>query len=228
MVRTLELRLAAILLLLWLPALDASAQLDVEAGRRSYEICAGCHGFVAEGSRLVHAPRLAGLEDWYLERQLRNFARGIRGSAEGDVHGARMAPMALAAVRSDRTLDDLVAYIGTLPDGRSASRRASGPTGAAGTTLAPAGDAGRGRSLYAACAACHGPDAEGNEATASPGLAHLDDWYVVEQLRLFAEGLRGASPNDVYGAQMRAMASTVADEQSRLDIAAYLATLSAQ
>ncbi len=214
-------RLAAALVVLWLPAPYALAQVDVDAGRRSYEICAGCHGFLGEGSALVHAPRLAGLESWYLDRQLRNFARGIRGGAEGDEHGAHMAPMALA-VTSDRAREDLLAYIDTLP-ARSAAPRARA-AGAAATAI-PAGNFERGRGLYATCAACHGQNAEGNEAISSPGLAILDDWYVVEQLRLFADGLRGTHPDDTYGAQMRAFAATFADEQSRQDIAAYLVTL---
>jgi cytochrome c oxidase subunit 2 len=75
------------------------------------------------------------------------------------------------------------------------------------------------------CAACHGLAAEGNEATSAPALAGLDDWYVVEQLRLYAEGLRGAQAGDVYGQQMRALASTFPDDEARRDLAAYIASL---
>ena len=43
-------RLAVILALTFLPALSpAVAQPDLDAGRRSYEVCAGCHGFEGEG-----------------------------------------------------------------------------------------------------------------------------------------------------------------------------------
>jgi cytochrome c oxidase subunit 2 len=186
------------------------AQVDPESGRRGYEVCAGCHGFVGEGNVLVDAPRLAGLESWYLERQMRNFMSGVRGTSIEDPHGRRMATMA-AAVRGNRQIDDLVAYIGLLP-------------------VAPApptveGNLEEGRRRYAVCAACHGLGGTGNEALSSPGLAGLDDWYVMRQLELYAAGLRGAHADDPYGQQMRALAAVFPDEQTRRDLAAYLASL---
>jgi cytochrome c oxidase subunit 2 len=75
------------------------------------------------------------------------------------------------------------------------------------------------------CAACHGLDGTGNEALSSPGLAGLDDWYVMRQLELYAAGLRGAHADDPYGQQMRALAAVFPDEQTRRDLAAYLASL---
>jgi len=193
----------------WLPS-AVTAQVSVDAGRRGYEVCAGCHGFLAEGNELVGAPRLAGLPSWYLERQMRNFAAGLRGG-EGDDHGLRMAPMARAA-RGERQLPDLLAYLATLP----------------GKPLPPTvrGDEAEGGRRYAVCAACHGQNGEGNEALGAPGLATLDDWYLVRQLRLYASGLRGSGRDDAFGQQMRAVAGTVNDEQARRDVAAYARSLS--
>jgi cytochrome c oxidase subunit 2 len=122
-----------------------------------------------------------------------------------------MAVMA-EAVKSDRALEDLVAYIQSLP----ASSLSESVT---------AGDAERGRGLYAVCAACHGADGRCNEALSAPGLVGLDDWYLVRQLRLFAEGLRGTSNSDTYGQQMRALAGSFTEEQTRLDLAAYIRRL---
>ena len=193
----------------WLPS-AVTAQVSVEAGRRSYEVCAGCHGFLAEGNELVGAPRLAGLPSWYVERQMRNFAAGLRGR-EGDDHGLRMAPMARAA-RGERQLPDLLAYLATLP----------------GKPMPPTlgGDAAEGGRRYAVCAACHGQNGEGNEALGAPGLATLDDWYFVRQLGLYARGLRGFDRDDAFGQQMRAIAGTVNDEQAQRDVAAYARSLS--
>jgi cytochrome c oxidase subunit 2 len=188
----------------------AVAQPNLDAGRRAYEVCAGCHGFVAEGNALVHAPLLAGLETWYLARQMQYFADGIRGAASGSVHGQRMATMA-RSVKNDRELDDLLAYIATLPARRPIAT--------------VAGDTDRGQQQYATCAACHGLQGQGNEALSAPALAGLDDWYLAEQLRLYADGLRGTHPADAYGQQMRALSATFADEQTRVDIAAYISTL---
>jgi cytochrome c oxidase subunit 2 len=187
------------------------AQIDLKSGERLYQICAGCHGFAGEGSKPVNAPRLSGIEPWYLERQMRYFQTGVRGQVQGDQHGMRMATMA-AAVRGDRALADLLAYVQQLP------RPTPAPT--------VAGDVERGRSLYAICGACHGADGSGNVAQSAPGLVLLDDWYFVEQLRLYAEGLRGTHSQDSYGRQMAALAATFNDAQSRTDLAAYVATLS--
>jgi cytochrome c oxidase subunit 2 len=192
------------------PLGTAWAQTDLVAGERLYEVCAGCHGFSGEGNALVNAPKLAGLETWYLTGQIHNFGAEIRGSADGDVHGQRMAAMA-KALKTEREVADVVAYIATLP-------MASSPA-----TID--GDADTGRAEFATCAACHGEDGSGNATVASPGIAGLDDWYLVEQLRLFADGLRGAHPEDTGGQQMRAIAASFADEQTRRDLAAFIRTL---
>jgi len=187
-----------------------AAQPNGHAGRELYAVCAGCHGFDGEGQQLVQAPRLAGLEPWYVARQMRNFAAGVRGYAAEDLHGTRMATMAKAA-RDERDIADLSAYLTTLPVGKPAP------------TLS--GDVENGRRLYATCAACHGEDGAGREDTSSPGLAGLDDWYIVAQLQLFATGQRGAHTEDTYGQQMRAMASLFADDAARRDLAAYAGSL---
>jgi len=189
---------------------QATADGDVEAGKRLYLVCAGCHGFQGEGNVTVASPKLAAQEPWYLARQLRNFQQGIRGSAADDVHGRRMAPMALP-VTDERALEDVITYIGTLPDISPAAT--------------VAGDAARGQQLYAVCSACHGMRGEGIEALSSPKLADLDDWYIVNQLKLYAAGLRGTHPGDTYGQQMAPIIAMLDDEQGIRDLAAHIATL---
>ena len=87
------------------------------------------------------------------------------------------------------------------------------------------GDVARGRSLYAACAACHGERGEGNEALNAPALARGNDWYWVTQLHNYRAGLRGADPLDTVGAPMRAAAASLPDERSVSDVVAYINTL---
>ena len=94
------------------------------------------------------------------------------------------------------------------------------------STLAD-GDPAKGKSVYITCAACHGPNGEGIQATNSPRLSGQRGSYLVSQLQKFRSGLRGASPEDVYGAQMAPMAKILPDEQSLLDVAAYISTLQA-
>jgi len=87
------------------------------------------------------------------------------------------------------------------------------------------GDAVAGRIAYASCAACHGQNAEGNPAMNAPKLAGQEDWYLRRQLQNYKPGIRGSSPEDVLGAQMRGMASTLADDAAINNVIAYIGSL---
>jgi cytochrome c oxidase subunit 2 len=87
------------------------------------------------------------------------------------------------------------------------------------------GDPVKGEVIYATCAACHGQHGEGLQATNSPRLSGLRKSYLVSQLQKFRSGLRGTIPEDVYGTQMASMAKILPDEQSLLDVVAYIGTL---
>jgi cytochrome c oxidase subunit 2 len=92
---------------------------------------------------------------------------------------------------------------------------------------ASAGDAAAGKGLYGVCVACHGAQGEGNQAMNSPKLAGQEDWYLIRQLKAFKEGVRGAATGDMYGAQMRPMATTLADDAAIENVAAYIGTFAA-
>ncbi len=189
--------------------LTASAG-DAAAGQAAYAVCAACHGQQGEGNVALNAPRIAGQEGWYLRRQMAAFQQGLRGTANGDVYGMQMRPMAMT-VADPATLDNLVAYIESLP-----------------ATPAPPtvqGDIAAGQGGYAVCAACHGPRAGGMEQMGGPKLAGLDDWYLVRQIKNYQQGLRGYDPNDIFGNQMKPMASTLTTEQAINDVVAYINTL---
>ncbi len=87
---------------------------DVSNGQRIYNVCAYCHGKDAEGIEAINAPRMAGMTDWYLERQLQNFRSGVRGSHPQDFYGKQMGFMG-RTLHDDKAIADVVAYIGTLP-----------------------------------------------------------------------------------------------------------------
>jgi len=86
---------------------------DVSNGERMYRVCAYCHGADGMGVQAVNAPRTAGMTDWYLARQLRNFKDGIRGSHPQDYYGTQMGFMG-RTLADDQAIADLVAYINTL------------------------------------------------------------------------------------------------------------------
>lgn len=183
---------------------------DDAAGQRLYEPCGVCHGRSAEGSSDLHAPRIAGLPEWYVARQLRNFRTGLRGASEEDLSGSQMARMALQ-LWNDAEVTAVARYVSSLP--------------AAPGSRTVRGKAKRGRTAYTSCAACHGTQAEGNAELGAPPLAAHDDWYVVEQLNAFRLGLRGTHADDTFGQQMRAAATMLPDDQAVADVATYLGTL---
>lgn len=83
----------------------------------------------------------------------------------------------------------------------------------------------RGGELYAACAACHGAQGEGNPGLKAPRLTHLSSVYIVAQLQKFKAGYRGGDGASDSARQMAAMAATLADDQAMYDTAAYIGTL---
>ena len=172
--------------------------------------CTTCHGTDGRGNEGVQAPRLAGMEPWYLKRQLENYRDGIRGAHPDDIEGLAMQPM--AARLTDESIQDIIEWVG-------------------GWNYVPAehtisGDIDAGQVLYQPCATCHGANAEGNEALGAPALAGQNDWYMVTQLRNFLAGYRGVHPQDVYGAQMRVMTTGLSDENDINNVVAYINSMS--
>lgn len=171
--------------------------------------CTTCHGTDGRGNEGVQAPRLAGMEDWYLRHQLENFRAGVRGTHPQDEEGLAMQPM--AAKLSDASIDDIVGWVGSW-------------------TYVPAeptltGDVNAGQRLYQTCATCHGQNGEGNATFNAPALAGQNDWYLVTQLQNFMAGYRGAHPQDARGAQMCTMAKSLGNEQGIINVVAFINTL---
>ncbi|MGI9329785.1 MAG: c-type cytochrome [Gammaproteobacteria bacterium] len=99
-----------------LPDVPAVATIsgDVSRGEDLYTTCAACHGRDAMGIWSVSAPRQAGMSDWYLANQLRNFKSGLRGTHPQDGYGEQMASMSMMLL-DDAAINDVIAYINTLP-----------------------------------------------------------------------------------------------------------------
>ena len=85
---------------------------DIKKGKNLYITCSKCHGNKAEGRWALNAPRIAGMSDWYLLTQLKNFKHGVRGAHPKDVTGRQMESMVLSL--NDKTMQDVIAYINSL------------------------------------------------------------------------------------------------------------------
>ena len=87
---------------------------DIDTGRALFEpTCGICHSENGQGIWAVNAPKLAGMSDWYLVRQLQYFKSGVRGAHPEDEFGFQMTSM-VQALKDDQAINDVVAYINTL------------------------------------------------------------------------------------------------------------------
>jgi len=87
---------------------------DIVRGKKLFNTCAYCHGDQGQGIWSLNAPRITGMNDWYIATQLENLKAGIRGSHKQDYYGEQMAFMARTLI-ADSAINDVVAYLNTLP-----------------------------------------------------------------------------------------------------------------
>jgi cytochrome c oxidase subunit 2 len=201
----------------WIAAQPTFAELSARnapnatAGQQQYAVCASCHGQQGEGNQALNAPKLNGLQSWYIERQIKYYQQGVRGSHPDDQYGRQMAPMA-GMLATDDAIRNVAAFISQLPVTTS--------------TATVSGDPASGMSIYNAnCAACHGREGQGSWATDAPSLAGMSDWYMVTQLRNFKAEIRGAHAEDDYGEQMVSFSTAMRNEEQLNDVVSYLNTL---
>ena len=181
-------------------ALMALAVTPLGAGASdSLAACADCHGVALAGEQATGAPNLTVLPSWYVERQLQNYRRGLRGEAGG------------AGTSDAHALDGIAAATALI---------ASLPIRAAAPTLD--GDAERGSGLYRTCATCHGELGQGNQSLNAPPLAGQNDWYLVQQLEHYHGGRGGGGPGYIWGAKLRASTAVLGDEDAVRDVVAYI------
>lgn len=174
-----------------------------------YQYCTVCHGTQLKGNPGTQAPRLSHLPAWYIETQLDAFKKGWRGLHPDDISGHEMR-----AAAEKVSLDDL-----------SDTATFASSTQSAAPQPSEKGDAEAGKQLFASCAACHGSNAEGNEAMKAPPLDGQNGWYLVKQLNNFKQGVRGNHPKDSQGAMMRAAAATLTTPQAITDVVSYIQQL---
>ena len=178
-----------------------------------WKLCSTCHGENGHGNKAIHAPAIAGLPDWYVQRQLEKFRTNVRGAHPDDVEGHLMRPMARAL--PEKLIPEMAQYVASLE--KKEAKHSLG------------GDPKKGKDIYiaAACIGCHGANGEGNVALKAPSQVGMDDWYMFVQLKKFKEGVRGNTIKDAEAAVMKPlMANPLLKEDAALkDVIAYIQTL---
>jgi cytochrome c553 len=163
--------------------------------------CSRCHGDedAPPASRLV--PKLTGQKEAYLAHALADYAEGRRPSG---IMELLAVPLGLNAQAK------LAAYYASLPADSSKPQRASREEIERGRQIATRGLPADG---VPACIACHSSES----AETFPQLAGQHGPYLVQQFKLFRQGLRAGTPQ---GAIMTAVAKRLDDEEIAA-VAAY-------
>jgi cytochrome c553 len=167
------------------------------------QVCAACHG--EDGNSVIPMfPKIAGLQEDYIVKQLRDFQAGRRRS---DV----MAPV-VAALKPEHYAPLAAFYSGQK---RKPSSDADKKIAGFGKMLYVDGNEETG---VPACLGCHQPQGVGHQGY--PRIAGQHVQYVKQQLKNFATGDRANDPNRY----MRVVAKRMSDEEIDA-VAAYLAGL---
>jgi cytochrome c553 len=182
---------------------------DAARGAKAAVPCQACHGLKGEGSTATGSPRLAGQDAYYLDKQLRDYATGLRTDPV-------MSPM--AKTLSDQQRVDVAVYLASL------SPPAAGPVANGdakllnrGRLLSRTGDESK---QLQACGNCHGPDGRG-EKFAAPYLDGQLGGYLAKSIAAWKAGTR---KND--GGEIMASVAARLDDQDIAAISAYFSGLS--
>lgn len=173
----------------------AHAAGDAAAGQAKTAVCAACHS--ADGNSMVgNFPKLAGQNETYLLKQLRDIKAGNRTVVE---------MTGLLDALSEQDLADIAAYFSSK---KVAIGQAAKDQVAAGEAIYRAGVADKG---LAACTACHGPNGKGVAAAGFPALSGQHATYVESTLKKFAASERNNDP----AAMMRDIAAKLSEAEMK-------------
>ncbi|WP_027858349.1 c-type cytochrome [Marinobacterium jannaschii] len=179
----------------------AHAAGDAAAGKAKTAVCAACHG--ADGnSAIANFPKLAGQNEKYLLKQLKEIKGGTRPVVE---------MTGLLDGMSDQDLADIAAYFASK---KTTIGHAAKDQVAAGQSIYRAGVTKKG---IAACTACHSPTGNGNGQAGFPALSGQHAAYVEKQLKAFRVGERANDPNKM----MRDIAAKMSDVEIKA-VASYI------
>ncbi|MGB1200548.1 MAG: c-type cytochrome [Cognaticolwellia aestuarii] len=174
-----------------------------------FQQCVVCHGEQAQGNKQLKAPALAGQSESYLKRQLIHFSNGLRGAHKEDVLGMQMVAIS-KQLNNNKEVSLLTKYLSNLSASVVEKDKEKG-------------NLKNGSRYYQAkCGACHGGQAQGNEAMNAPKLSGLGKEYMQRQMLNFSTGIRGTHADDKFGRQMAMMAKTSSGQELE-DILHYIA-----
>jgi cytochrome c553 len=161
--------------------------------------CSACHG--ANGnSRSESMPILAGMNVAYFKKAIEDYAAGRRPSPEMEPFAKQVKLLGV---------DEIATFF-------AAQKREPSPGKPDRAAIE------RGRAASTACAACHGPEGQGDAPKLVPAIAGQPAGYIRNQLLLFKADKR--SPGDPALTQLKSVLRSIPDE-TLADVAAYYSSL---
>ncbi len=186
-------------------AQGAVAAGDAAAGEANSTGCAACHG--SDGnSPAANFPKLAGLGEKYLAKQMQDIKSGARPIAEMTGQLDNM---------SDQDIDDLAAFYASKTTQLSGAKEMTVQLGTGvkvdaielGTKLYRVGNM---ETKVPSCTGCHSPRGQGNSPAGYPRLSGQHAAYIEKQLKDFRAGNR---TNDGDTMIMRDVAAHMSDAE---------------
>lgn len=194
--------------------------------------CTVCHGSQLGGNTATKAPRLSGLPQWYLARQLTAFNQQQRGVHKDDIAGHEMR--AAAENISEKDIANAAKFASdtqssapkptqewqdklTVQNGENKAKTE------VSTPVKVTANVNDGKKYFLTyCASCHGKQGQGNRQLSAPPLTPLNDWYIAQQLANFMRGVRGSDPDNIPAQQMKAAVASLNTKQQVIDIVTYI------
>ena len=202
---------------------DVAIDVDIiDYGEEINELCAGCHGEYGQGSGDGEYPRLAGLDQQYLARQLQFFKDRSRLNIP-------MLPYATERELPAKDVEAVSAYLSSMQlptklppvdkDNFDSYARLMASKRVVNIARYD-GDIDEGKRLYSKeCGSCHGKDGMGKPDKQAPRLVGQHSNYIKRQMKIISIGERlHDEPGD----------AEVFSEYSELEIDNLLAWLSVQ
>jgi cytochrome c553 len=178
------------------------AEIAVQGTATHGPACAQCHAFNGVSDSSGAFPRIAGQSPYYLAKQLRDFASGVRNNAI-------MSPVAKALSADE--VRDVAAYYAGMKAPFLPLKTPDPALVKVGETIAIAGDA---RREIESCNNCHGPAGVG-ATPAIPYLVGQYSSYIMFTLREWQLTYRRSSPDTM------AVVARKLDESEIAAVAAY-------
>ncbi|MBW3226932.1 c-type cytochrome [Marinobacter adhaerens] len=153
---------------------------DPQAGEQNAAVCAGCHGQGGAKPVMGVYPKLSGLGEKYLYRQLVAIKSKERNIPE---------MTGILDNMSDQDLQDLAAYFDSQ---EMVVSQADPDLVDQGSALYRGGNMATG---VPACAGCHNPQGNGNAPAGYPALGGQNAEYLIKQLKAYRDGARNNGSN---------------------------------